>query len=511
MADAGDWNGDRAGGDDAPHSDGSEPLETDAVADLGVDFAFRLAPDGTVEAVSGDVERLVGVPAAAAVGDSFEAYVADRYLETAHEALEAILAGETVRGMALRLTSEGNPWIEMNAEPVRADDAGDDSDDAEVVAVRGAAREATERRRTIERRAEAMGGAMDGMALLDEEGHYLFVNEAHAALYGYDREELIGSHWSRLYEEDECRRLETAALPVMEQLGSWRGTAVGRRADGSTFQQELSLSALDEGFVCVVRDVTDRHQREQIIDVLDRVLRHNLRNEMNVVMGEARDIARATDAEAIEAAARRITERAECLLATSDTARTVREVVTGEHEESVTDLNRVVEGVRQHAPADANRIATCLPDSPTLVDCPGIARAVLELVENALEHGTVEESVRTQFDQDDESDSNDRLDGPLAEPTVRIELSRTEDEAGAPIAVLRVVDRGPGIPQMEQITLEAGSETPLRHGQGLGLWLVKWVAAEAGGDFAVHERDEGGTVGELRLPLVDAKNEHERE
>jgi PAS domain S-box-containing protein len=463
--------------------DGARSIETDAIADLGVDFAFRLDTGGTVTAVSGDVEWLLGATAEEIVGDEFEQYIAAGSIETAYDALDAVLSGETVRGMALRLDGDQRPWVEVNAEPVR-DECG------EVVAVRGAAREATERRRAIQRHSTAMKGAMDGMALLDDDGYYLFVNDAHADLYGYDREDLLGSHWSRLYEAAERRRLEREALPEMAETGGWRGTAVGRRADGSSFQQELSLSDLDDGFVCVVRDITDRTQRQQIIDVLDRVLRHNLRNEMNVVMGEAEGIAR--DAEGrLAAAAERIQERARSLLSVSDTARTVREVVSDDHGTGETDLRSAVRRASARVAADGHDIDTDLPDRPLYVASPGAPHAVQELVENAVKHGSPDERTgRTTDGRDADA------------PAVSVELRRAGGP-GSATAVLRVTDSGPGIPRMERRTLEEGSETPLRHGQGLGLWLVNWVVTEAGGELSVRERDDGGAVVEMRLPLVD--------
>ena len=66
---------------------------------------------------------------------------------------------------------------------------------------------------------------------------------------------------------------------------------------------------------------------------------------------------------------------------------------------------------------------------------------------------------------------------------------------------VRVADDGPGLPEMEQRVLTGRRETPLQHGQGLGLWLVYWVVREAGGDLSVTVAD--GTAVELRLPVAD--------
>lgn len=113
----------------------------------------------------------------------------------------------------------------------------------------------------------ALEEAIDGMAILDDDGRFVFVNEAHAEVYGYDDpEDLVDDHWSILYDEPELERIEEEIMPQLERQGSWRGRARGLRADGSTFLQELSLSALnDGGMVCVVRDVSEREERYEAL------------------------------------------------------------------------------------------------------------------------------------------------------------------------------------------------------------------------------------------------------
>lgn len=110
-----------------------------------------------------------------------------------------------------------------------------------------------------------MEGAMDGMAILDERGAYLYLNQAHASIYGYDSPmELIGRSWRTLYDDMELERFDSTIMPLLLAMGKWRGEARGLRKDGSTFPQEISLTALEGGgIICVVRDITDRRRAEQ--------------------------------------------------------------------------------------------------------------------------------------------------------------------------------------------------------------------------------------------------------
>jgi len=65
--------------------------------------------------------------------------------------------------------------------------------------------------------------------------------------------------------------------------------------------------------------------------------------------------------------------------------------------------------------------------------------------------------------------------------------------------VLRVADNGPGLPETEQAVLTTGTETPLTHSTGTGLWLTQWIVRESDGSISVSESRFGGTEVEIRL------------
>ena len=83
-------------------------------------------------------------------------------------------------------------------------------------------------------------------------------------VFGYaSPQELLGRSW-RLVYGDESVRLEREVLPVLYEQGRWRGEAIGQRSDGTIIHQEVSLTVIEGGgFVCVVRDITERKWTEQ--------------------------------------------------------------------------------------------------------------------------------------------------------------------------------------------------------------------------------------------------------
>jgi signal transduction histidine kinase len=89
-------------------------------------------------------------------------------------------------------------------------------------------------------------------------------------------------------------------------------------------------------------------------------------------------------------------------------------------------------------------------------------------------------------------------------------LAREDGAGGASAqAVLRVCDRGPGVPeaQRERIfepfyRLPGASEHA--GGVGLGLALVKSIVERHGGTVRCEGREGGGACFEVRLPLAGA-------
>ncbi|MBS3813264.1 PAS domain S-box protein, partial [Candidatus Bipolaricaulota bacterium] len=143
------------------------------------------------------------------------------------------------------------------------------------------ARDITARRKAeweLRRQHMAMESSVDGMAILNEDEEYVYVNEAHADIYGYDApEELIGRSWKVLYEGKQLKRFEEVVMPKLLEEGEWCGEAMGKRKDGGKFPQEVSLTTLEGGgLICVVRDVTARKRAEKKLKENERRFRNYL-------------------------------------------------------------------------------------------------------------------------------------------------------------------------------------------------------------------------------------------
>lgn len=326
----------------------------------------------------------------------------------------------------------------------------------------------------------------------------------------------------------------TLVLGSLIALGVWEYRTNLRQAerllDGfvaiqrGDYDYSLSLTAADEwerisdGYTDLAQGLAAREsalrEREQRLDVLNRVLRHNVRNEMSIIHNYADIIEEFTDDSQLESAAGTILDAGSQLIALSDKARQIRsafEEADRRHAFAVTDLVDDAAGTVGEKYPDVE-IGRAVPAALTVVGLPALDIALENVLENACEHNDADDpavDITVEFDPtaepehdpaptldldsttDDESDAT----APAPDP-----LDRLPADATTGMVHLSVADNGPGIPDHEYEVLTAGEETALEHGSGLGLWLVFWVVDKSGGDLAFDENDPRGSIVTMTLP-----------
>ncbi len=117
---------------------------------------------------------------------------------------------------------------------------------------------------------QAVASAMDGIALLDADGNYYYLNEKHITHFGYAKEEeLLGRSWRIFYSEDEIKRIEEDLFPKMAKEGRWQGETTGIDINGKPIYQEITLTPLAHGgLICIMRNITEKKLRDNEIKKL---------------------------------------------------------------------------------------------------------------------------------------------------------------------------------------------------------------------------------------------------
>ena len=250
--------------------------------------------------------------------------------------------------------------------------------------------------------------------------------------------------------------------------------------DGGTFAVSYtSLSDPDGnpvGGMLVLYDLREERQRKQQLSVLNRVLRHNLRNEMTVINGYAETLERALEDPELRTQAATISRAGDRLLTIGEKVREFDQIQDQVRQPEPVDLDTMVAQIQQQfrrrfpdatIETDIEVSGVPIHTQPTVLEL-----ALSNLVENALKHAD------------------------NADQTVHIRVETVERAEAA--VTLEISDTNPEIPAEEIAVLDTDSETPLQHSQGIGLWIVNWCVTRLNGDF--DHRYDGGNRFVITLP-----------
>ena len=195
--------------------------------------------------------------------------------------------------------------------------------------------------------------------------------------------------------------------------------------------------------------------------VLNRVLRHNLRNDMSVIRGYTQMVTdEIDDATYPDKALQKIDE----LLRLCEKARELERIVGNAFNREQTDIGELVERLVDQLDDEYPRASFHIDIDDDDVDSailPTLERALEELLDNAAKHSR-------------------------PTPTVEITVTRVPNEIEVSIA-----DDGPGLDQQEREVVQTGIETALIHGSGLGLWITRWILTTHGGTIDARVTDDG--------------------
>lgn len=304
-------------------------------------------------------------------------------------------------------------------------------------------------------------------------------NTAFEDVFGFAETAIVGDSIDEYIippdERSEARDLNRRLRGEDMQVQVTRRTATGLR-EFLLYTIPLS-SEPNRGFATYV-DITEQKRREQRLEVLNRVLRHDLRNAMNVIAGHTEQL---TESDDPEEAIGTIVHRTKTLIETSRKARTVERVLESDddHDRPI-ELGALLEdriAVARETYTDL-RIETHLPDQEVWIAGNELLTVVLDnIIENAAVH------------------VDDR-------PKLVVHLEQSDP------AVVTFNDNGPGIPTPELDVLTSEQETQLEHASGLGLWLVTWIVDDLDGDVEFSNTATGAEAS-VRFRCIDPPDERE--
>jgi len=336
-------------------------------------------------------------------------------------------------------------------------------------------RDVTERKRREREFERIFNGVQDTIAVFDPDTlEFLDVNEAYLEMFGYgDIDELRERGVSGLsltdegYTEQLGREIhQRVAESGQPERVEWQGETRSGERIWLDVKVAPAVIGGEQRTISVQRDVTERRRREQRLEVFNRILRHNLRNRLDVIRSHAEELTDRNDH------ATRIVDAVDELAATGKRAREIDRIMSKDETlEEVDIAGTLRETIEAMEPARNNvAVTTDFSGEPQIrTHETTVTIAVESALKNALEHAA-------------------------SAVTVGIESRSNE-------CVITIADDGPGIPEDALVPIETGRETTLQHGTGLGLWQLRWSVNKFNGKLS-FETGSGTTV---RITVPDRR------
>lgn len=380
------------------------------------------------------------------------------------------------------------------------------------VGLLGVAVDITERMQAEEERLRleaAINQSSEAVAITDPEGIVLYVNPAFERITGYKREESMG-HVLRNLQPDHADAVALAAIrQALDQHKSWTGRATMHRMDGSTYEEEATISPVVDGknkivnLVAIKRDITRQMQMEaqlqqsqkmESVGLLAGGIAHDFNNLLTPILGYSEmamlglteDNPLHSTFDQIHSAGQRAKELTTQLLAFGR-----KQVI----EMQVTDLNQVINNLnvmlRRTLREDIQISHRLMPELPPVnADPSQLEQVLLNLAVNAQDAlrdgGVISIETRTAV-----------LDEALME-------GGQEIEPGAYV-ILSVSDNGHGMNnETLQHIFEPFYTTKERgKGTGLGLATAYGIVKQHNGRILALSEPGVGTTFKVYLPQLE--------
>jgi len=429
------------------------------------DPMYVLDTDGKIEMVNEAMAAHLGYDRSEIIGSEPARFMPEKDVEKGTALIRDLLDDDERTWAAYEMrTISADGTVRINEDRIAPLFDEDGTFDGSV----GVMRETTERKqreRELERYETVIEAVGDPVYTLDDEGVFTYANEAIECLTGFEPDELIGEHISTIMAGEDINRgselIRTMLSDPTLRNMTFETDIVDQAGDHTPIEIHIALlPAADgefNGTAGVIRDISERKDRERQLSEFASVVSHDLRNPLNVVKGRisvARTSGDVSHLDAAASAADRMDELINDLLTLARQGDAVGET-------AMVDLAALagqawVDVETGEATLEKLGTATIEADAARL-------RAVFEnLFCNAVKHGRRADST-----------------------PITVSVGTTDTG-------FYVADDGVGIPPEERTDVFERGYTTSDAGTGFGLAIVAEVAQAHGWSVSVTESESGG-------------------
>ncbi|GAB7093612.1 ATP-binding protein [Halolamina litorea] len=245
------------------------------------------------------------------------------------------------------------------------------------------------------------------------------------------------------------------------------------------------------------------HERERL-EFVNRVVRHNLLNGLNLVNARIEHLDAGVDGPEAEEHLSVIRSRVDEMTDLIDTIRAFMDAALHDRPLEPVPIRATLSEqlTRASKRYDATFDVHDLPDADLHVTADDVLGEVIgNVLENAVEHSDGEPEVEVWTTRASQRLPSDGVRDRRRTPAALSDGGRRESQR---TLTIHVADDGPGIPDDQKRELLTAGEANLSDpGNGFGFYLVHEMMASYGGEVRIRDNDPHGTVVDLVFPVSE--------
>lgn len=317
--------------------------------------------------------------------------------------------------------------------------------------------------------------------ITDTNGYIKYVNNTFEDITGYNKNEIIEKNASILETEEE-KRSQNKLLEKIFSKGIHEEKIINKKKSGEFYRAKQTIlpiryNSKRKGLLIIQTDITRNKLIKEQLNVLHRVLKHNMRNDVSTIQVYIDIINENTQNQEIKQATEKIKETSEKMENLGEKAKKANKALTSLSRPI--DLPVKIKNIIKYTKKD---IKSKYPESSIIANTPKenikvdyiLQTALEEIIENAVIHNT-------------------------KKPKIKININKEPQQK---MIYISIKDNGPGLPKEQERFLNKERKTRQINGRGIGLWLVYWIVKSLGGKISIENNKKKGTTVNLQIPIL---------
>lgn len=319
------------------------------------------------------------------------------------------------------------------------------------------------------------------MFVTDDEWNITYANPAFEDITQYTENEILGKRPDILQPNSVDSNIYCEIKDLLKNASIWKGELMNVKKSGELYQSKQIITAIkndrDEitNYTIILEDITYDKLNQQVLTVLNRVLRHNLRTSINVISGYT-DIldSNCSDLQK-QKSIRKIRKRTQEMDDISQKMKKVRNLAIGDKQPTPLKINKLNEIIKPYRKRKNTIIRLDIESGGNReIKYGSIFKIALdEVISHAIEDNT------------------------KAVSRVHIIIKEIDENH----IDVEIKDNQSSIKNEEWKIIQSGEETPLGHIDGIELWILYWSVTAIGGDIKLHSKKSNENTFTIKLPL----------